>query len=132
MSESQIDVEPFIQRAITRELILEDVRAYCRAMTLASSDFYNILSWAIAERFDGQLMSFKDADYAMNEIYAIMTSDIFAPHGISKYPEPAYSIFLAFDEGEYFHGGQSDPVESFTRPLVKKILADKNPSTKPL
>ncbi len=43
---------------------------------------------------------------------------------ITEFPEPAYAIFLAFDTGEYPHGDNLDPIEHFTRPLLKQILDD--------
>jgi hypothetical protein len=41
-----------------------------------------------------------------------------------EFIQPAWSIYLAFDEGEYYHGGSTDPVESFTRPQIRNILND--------
>jgi hypothetical protein len=38
--------------------------------------------------------------------------------------QPAWSIYLAFDDGEYDHGDGRDPVDSFTRPQIRNILND--------
>jgi len=40
--------------------------------------------------------------------------------------KPAWSIYLAFEEGEYNYGGSTEPVETSTRPQVRTILADAN------
>jgi hypothetical protein len=39
-------------------------------------------------------------------------------------PEPAWSIFLAFDAGEYDRGDGTDPVECYTRRLVRQALGE--------
>ena len=124
------DLEPFIQSAISGELTLKDIRDYCRAKHVSPAELYNAISWAIAERFHAQLMPFAEADLGINAIFSIMTLDVFDPNGISAFPKPAYSIFLAFDRGEYSLDG-SDPVEKFTKPIIKKILEEKSQYTDP-
>ncbi len=40
-------------------------------------------------------------------------------------PQPAFNIYLAFDEGEYQHLGDSEhiaPSERYTRPYLVEIL----------
>ncbi len=52
-----------------------------------------------------------------------MTDDAVNGHP-DPFVQPAWSIYLAFDEGEYYHGGSTDPVETFTRPQIRQVLDD--------
>lgn len=77
---------------------------------------------AVAERFlDGRL-SYTDADRVANAWWALMCR----PDNLQTEPIPtlAQTIFEAFDEGEYFHGDQLDPVQQFTIPLLRSALKD--------
>lgn len=48
-----------------------------------------------------------------------------APAGEEHFPEPAVSIFEAFDAGEYVRQGDDrDPVETFTVPRLRELLGD--------
>jgi hypothetical protein len=67
-------------------------------------------------------MSFDDADAAMNAIDTEMTEDAIRAGEGYKFPEPAFSIYEAFDAGEYDHGDGADPVEKYTRPALATIL----------
>lgn len=85
----------------------------------------NTLSLRVARRLvDGDL-TFEAADNVMNWVWSYMVgraSDI----GESTMPEPAYSIYDAIDAGEYEHssdGPQVDPVQKYTIPGLKQILA---------
>ena len=49
--------------------------------------------------------------------------------GLTTYdvPEFAWSVYSAFDEGEFYHDNDSrdiDPSEKYTRPWIEKILKD--------
>lgn len=42
----------------------------------------------------------------------------------APFVEPAWSIYLAFDEGEYLDGGSTDPVETFKHPQLRHLSDD--------
>jgi hypothetical protein len=41
-------------------------------------------------------------------------------------PEFFWQVYLAFDEGEYYHDDnrEEDPVEVYTRPMITQIIND--------
>ena len=78
----------------------------------------------IAKRFYANTMPYDAADSAMNAIYGMMIEDA-AQYGDGfVLPEPAFSIYIAFDEGEYDHGNGEDPVEKYTKPRIAEIVKD--------
>ncbi|MDW3217402.1 MAG: hypothetical protein R8F63_02205 [Acidimicrobiales bacterium] len=86
-------------------------------------DACNRLSVRPAERLvDGEL-DFHGADGVMNWVWSYITAALV--DGASL-PEPAFSIYDAIDAGEYHHrgdGAEVDPVEKYTMPALRKILA---------
>jgi hypothetical protein len=63
-------------------------------------------------------MTFAFCDAVVNDLYGVLTS--------TDEPRPAlfWDVFLAFDEGEYYHGNNrdEDPVEVYTRPMIARIV----------
>jgi hypothetical protein len=81
----------------------------------------NELAWLIAVKFLEDKMPYEVADTALNWVrgYSFLTDS-------SSLPEPCSEIYLAFDQGEYSHPNDPadlDPVETYTRPLLKEIEA---------
>lgn len=87
------------------------------------TDLYNQVALIVAKRFHAGTLSYEDGDAAMNAVFGMMTEDAGNGHP-DPWVQPAWSIYLAFDEGEYDHGGSSDPVETFTRPQIRDVLAN--------
>lgn len=82
----------------------------------------------IAEEFHCGFLSYDEGDEAMNKIYGQMIED-FAKVGAGfEFPEPALSIYEAFDAGEYAHEDDGeDPVIKCTQPLISEILNSRSP-----
>jgi len=81
----------------------------------------NELAVAIAREFMAGRSDFSSADVAMNWL----RSYSFQVEGTSL-PEPCDEIYLAFDAGEWKCSSDPpdlDPVEAYTRPRLKEILA---------
>jgi len=97
-----------------------DAESFCAAENIELADLYNRIALIVAERFDNGTLSYEDGDGVMNAIFGMMVGGEIPMESI----EPAWSIYLAFDEGEYYHGGSTDPVKSFTRPQIRNILDD--------
>jgi hypothetical protein len=81
----------------------------------------NELAWLIANRFLANQMTYELADTAINWVrgYSLTTES-------TSLPEPCSEIYLAFDQGEFLHPSEPpdlDPVEAYTRPLLKDIVA---------
>ena len=80
-------------------------------------EFYNVLALRIASRFLEESMSFADADAAINNLNIIWLDDAVK----YDFPEPAYSVYLAFDAGEYSVDNK-DHIELYTRPELRRLL----------
>lgn len=80
-------------------------------------EFYNLLSLEVARLFMEGTLPFDSADAAMNTIYELWIGDVV----VEDLLEPAYSIYLAFDAGEYSVEG-GDSVERYTKPELRRIL----------
>jgi hypothetical protein len=41
-------------------------------------------------------------------------------------PDLFWKVYVAFDEGEYYHGNnkEQDPVKAYTRPQIAQILSE--------
>ena len=64
----------------------------------------------------------------MNKIYGEMTEDFAKVGDGFEFPEPAFSIYEAFDAGEYAHDDDGqDPVIKYTQPLISEILNSRIP-----
>ena len=63
-------------------------------------------------------LTFEFCDAVVNDIHGIISfTDEVRPDLFGQ-------VYLAFDEGEYYHGDNrdEDPVEVYTRPLVARIV----------
>ena len=105
-----------IKRLVDGEADHAFVRS-CLPSDMDLFELYNLLAKRIASLFLQESMSFDDADAAINSLNTIWLDDV------EKYgfPEPAYSVYLAFDAGE-FSVDNKDPVELYTEPELRRIL----------
>lgn len=87
-------------------------------------EFYNLLSLEVARLFMKGTLPFDGGDAAMNTIYKLWIGDVV----VEDLLEPAYSIYLAFDAGEYSVDG-CDSVERYTKPELRRILNSRQPPT---
>jgi hypothetical protein len=116
-------LDHIIQQGTTGRINRADAEAYCVAKGIEMTELYNHVALSVAKRFDAGELSYEDGDMVMNAVFSMMT-DGDANNHPNPFVEPAWSIYLAFDEGEYDHAGSTNPVESFTRPQIRKILED--------
>jgi hypothetical protein len=116
-------LETIIQQAMTGRINRTAAESVSAAIGIEVSDLYNQIALIVAKRFDAGTLSYEDGDCAMNAIFSMMMDDAANGHP-APFVEPAWSIYLAFDDGEYFHGGTTDPVETFTRPQIRHVLDD--------
>jgi len=110
-------MEELIARAVSWELDANEVEEFCASEGISHADFYDRISLVIAGRFDAGSMSYESADLAMNSIWPLMLHDADETGG--DLPKRAVSIYDAFDAAEYLQG---DPIETVTRPAIRKIL----------
>jgi len=98
----------------------EEIEAYRGKLGVTVEEALNSIALTLARRYDAGEMAFFDCDIAANSLYSwcLLKRD----HVL---PEPALSVFLAFDEGEYRHSGDADDVDTeakYTRPMIKELL----------
>lgn len=115
-------VDELIQQAVSDGIPRSDAEAACAANGKNLDELYNEISIRIAKQFQAGAMSYHDGDAAMNSVFVRMVDDAARFGDGFSFAEPAYSIYLAFDAGEYDHGDGADPVEKFTKPLIEEIV----------
>ena len=86
------------------------------------NDLYNALLLEVTKRFLRGELSFEDADGVANDVWECMTSDMVDLGDAFEMAEPAYSIYQAFDDGEWGRVDGEDPVEQYTRPELGRLL----------
>lgn len=121
-----MDIRAFIERARHEEPSAADIMAFCEAFTVTPERFCNLFAKAVAIDFLAGQTDFDQGDQAMNFLFVFMTNPLYqSQHG--TLPEPAWSIYLAFDRGEYLHPEHDQPSdipsEKYTRPELVKLLA---------
>ncbi|MCP2227358.1 MAG: hypothetical protein Q7U27_14955 [Pseudomonas sp.] len=102
-----------------------DLSVICVHLQTDSRDLLNQLAIFVARLFVTGTRDFHYCDEVMNIVF----SDIVDLSLHAEMPEPAFSIYLAFDSGEYWHSGdQRDvfPWEKWTRPELERILCGIN------
>lgn len=119
----KMDIEAIIDFARTGKINRSEAESVCAVERIEMTDLYNEVALIVAKRFVDGTLSYEDGDAAMNAVFQMMMDDAANNHP-NPWVEPAWSIYLAFDEGEYNHAGSTDPVETFTRPQIRTILAD--------
>jgi hypothetical protein len=124
MGQPFTDIDSIIRTAATEGLDLEAIAAFCRSKNLHFNELCNSIALSVARRFDDSLLTYEDADSVMNAVFGIMIAVAGREGDGFVFAEPAYSIYLAFDAGEYDHGDGKDPIEHHTKPLIKTALKD--------
>jgi len=115
------DVEALLRKAQEVTLTLTELSVYCRNLGLRPANLMNTLSVEVSRRFVVGKMSYETGDVIMNSLF----SAIIELSMDEDMPQPAFDIYLAFDEGEYQHRGDSAhiaPSERYTRPHLLEIL----------
>jgi hypothetical protein len=118
----EVNVQPLLAAALAGDSFRATLEARLAQSQIASASLYNIVAIAIAREFDAEQLTFEDADAAISTVWTTMVQDV--ANSDADFPQPAYAIYEAFDAGEYDHGDGLDPVVTYTRPAVRRILAD--------
>ena len=81
---------------------------------------YDLIAVYLARGFHDSELSFEFCDAVVNDIHRVIT---FADE---SRPALFWDVYLAFDEGEYYHNDKrdEDPVEVYTRPMIARIVAN--------
>lgn len=102
-------------------LTLNDLSSIGDKFGAAPQDLLNELSVWVAENYLHGSLDFDFCDSVMNAIInAVVEVGM-----TSELPQPAFSLYQAFDQGEWIRNSDSpetDPGEKYTRPIVLEIL----------
>ncbi|WP_404939998.1 hypothetical protein [Pseudomonas atacamensis] len=119
LSDAELDyVLGMIEKAPNTEL-----NVMCEHLQIDSRVLLNQLAISVARLFITGGRDFHYCDEVMN----IVISDIVDLSLYAEMPEPAFSIYQAFDAGEYWHSGDDRevfPWERWTRPELERILRE--------
>ena len=103
---------------------LDLVKDTASELNCSIDDIFNNVAIQIAIRFQSGKLSYEDADFAINDVWSVMVDYIYEGVHSVMLPYPAYSIYDAFDQGEYDHNDGCNPVDKYTRPLLVEALKD--------
>jgi hypothetical protein len=97
----------------------EDVQRWSVSLGIARSELYDRIAVYLARGFNCSELSFEFCDAIVNDLHGVIT---FADE---PRPDLFWKVYLAFDEGEYYHGNnrEQDPVEVYTRPQIAQIVS---------
>ncbi|GAB2888400.1 hypothetical protein GCM10027093_23950 [Paraburkholderia jirisanensis] len=113
-----MNIEVIATRCADQKLSLQDVDAACQASKISRLDFFDELArWLAIEFLEGR-RDFTFCDSAANNMMPL------AEWNLTDF---AWSVFHAFDNGEFYHPEDSrevHPAEKYTRPMLRQALAD--------
>jgi hypothetical protein len=97
-----------------------EIDAYRLAEGLGVEAALNSIAIHLAKRYEARELDFAAGDKIAMGLHSwnLLERDCLLP-------DPAYQVFLAFDEGEYRHNGDADdvnPEDKYTRPMIREIL----------
>jgi len=121
MAIPKIELKELSVKAEADGLTLSDLVPICERFAVAPHDALNELSVAVAEGYLQGSLLYDFCNGVMNGIINAvvevgMTNDM---------PQPAFSLYQAFDQGEWFRGNdpsETDPSEKYTKPVVEEIM----------
>ena len=103
-------------------ITIEDVSRWSTAVGMTPRDVCHELSIRLARGFLDGMLSFDLCDKVVNKIDALF---IFNEEIMGIRTALSWDVYLAFDEGEYYHENNrnEDRVEVYTRPLLLRSIA---------
>ena len=110
------DIGQLVRAFADHRVTDSQVTSYCLHHELQRDELIDAFSRYVAHGFACGQLPYEECDAAMNRLITI------ADYSVPKY---TWNVFVAFDEGEYSHPGDSpdlDPVVAYTRPAIAEIL----------
>ena len=103
-----------------RQILLTgtDVDEWSVRVGLPHGVLYDAFALRLALGFNNNELDFGFCDQVLNELHGVIS------RRDEDRPELFWSVFLAFDAGEYYHDGNRsvDPVEAYARPQIAQIV----------
>lgn len=117
------DLYALWEEAQKNGIVLKDLEPICNRFKMLPAEVLNELALRLAERYLAGALTYEFCDEVLNGI----ANAIFDLALITEFPQPAYALYLAFDNGEWArrddpHG--TLPSEKYTTPMVTTILRD--------
>lgn len=84
------------------------------------------LAALVATDYSSETITFTEADTIMNAAFGVSYTEEFLAENDDAFRSSMFEVYLAFDEGEYYHQGdppEDDPELKYTKPLIAKYLA---------
>ena len=104
-------IDELIQIASERTLRVSEIDQTAIDLGRSAEDVCDLFSRAVAQRYLAGEYSYDLADAAMNSLFSYAI-----PVSARALPALSWSVYIAFDEGEYREGG-----ETVTRELLAKV-----------
>ncbi len=104
------------------KLTLSTARQLAADTLMSLNELLDSIALFVGKRFEAGELNFNEADMMMNSLWGVLFQQ---PTSEIEIPRILHEIFDAFDQGEYYHSGDSrdtDPVEKYTKPLLKEAL----------
>jgi hypothetical protein len=95
-----------------------DVDRWSSLISGPRSALYDQIALFLARGFHASELTFAFCDAVINDLFGVITST-------NEYRSDFFwAVYLAFDEGEYYHGNNrdEDPEEVYTRPMISCVL----------
>lgn len=109
------------------KLTLIEALNFCATENIDIVEFCNNVMVVTATKYHENSIDYSFADGVANNVYGFMLSDFYLELTENSLSEPAYSIYLAFDAGEYFHKNDDRniaPEFKYTKPEIERILSE--------
>jgi hypothetical protein len=99
-----------------------DIRRWTDLLGESRAVLYDRIATYLARGFNNLELPFGFCDAVVNGIFAVSIS------AYEGQPKLFWEVYLAFDEGEYYHDDKrdEDPVELYTRPEISRIVTSLN------
>ena len=111
-----MDIDTLISVASDNSLRPSEIEQTAQELGCTIHELCDRFAKELAKRYLDEQIAWEPADAAINKLYAIAYGS--ADFGLGEF---AWSVYLAFDEGEYIHAG-GDP-EPDGEPRTRKILS---------
>ena len=116
-------LDEIIANASEGPLTRATVESFCVASGISFAAFCDEFSRVVATGYFHGRLDFSFCDGAINNLYGFMMTEMTE----APFPAYAYSVFLAFDEGEYHHRKDppnASPEELYTKPMIAEIISN--------
>jgi hypothetical protein len=105
---------------LDRHLTEADILRWCAARVVSRRQLFDEIAKSLALGYQSSELSFEFCDAVVNDLLSPVTNTD------GPKPELFWEVYSAFDEDEHYHGNdrEKDPVETYTRPMISRIVEE--------